>query len=130
MQTAFTIDKFATRGSGVRIGGDGRDSALWHYLPSFSPSVLRVFHTEYTEEAHAELAKCKALSGILAEHSIAKNANKCILVSREAAMWAYARNHTGILLGHCGLSLAQRVDSTQAIVSSIEQGPRTPKLFV
>lgn len=129
LQTAYTIDKFAGRGSGVRIS-KGKDSSLWHYLPRLSPSILRVVHLDYTEEAPAEMAKCKALSGVLCEDPLTSNAYKCILVSREAAIWAFAGNHTGIVLGRCGLSLGQGVSSPKAIVNTIEQGPSTSKIFV
>lgn len=76
---------------------------------------------DYNEEASAELVKCKALSGILCEEPLANNANKCILVSREAALWTYAGNYPHGLLGRCALSLAKGIDSPQTIVSNLEK---------
>ena len=79
LHTAFTIDRYASCGSSVRVSGEGRDNSLWHYLHQLNPSIIRVFHTDYSEDAHANLVKCKALSGILCEDPLASNANRCIL---------------------------------------------------
>lgn len=119
MQKAFIFDKFAARGSGVREQSDGRDTSLMHYLPSLSPSIIRVIHLEYSEEAQAELLKCKALSWVLTEDGLATNANKCILISREAALYAFASNYTGHVLCHCAAFISEGVTDPSVIASSL-----------
>lgn len=119
MQKAYIFDRFAARGSGVRVQTDGRDASLTHYLPSLSPSFIRVIHLEYSEEAQAELIKCKALSGILTEDGLANNANKCILISREAAMYTFAGNYTGHVLSHCATAMSKGVTNPSVIANSL-----------
>ena len=113
MQTAFPIDRYAARGRGVRISSEGRDNSLWQYLHQLDPSIVRVFHMDYSQDAHAKLVKCKALSGLLCDYPLTLNINKCILVSREAAMWAFTTNYPHALLGRTSLSLAQGINSPQ-----------------
>lgn len=119
LQTAFVIDNFASRKGGVRVSSAGRDTSLWYYLPRLDPSIIRVFHTDYTEEARGELLMSKALSGLLCVDPIASNANKCILVNREAALWAFAGNYPHGLLGHCALSLSQGINDPLAISDNL-----------
>lgn len=119
LQIAHQIDKFAARGGGARGPSEGRDTSLWNYIPSLNPSIVRVFHLEYSEEAHAELAKCKILSSYLCEDPLTSNANKCILVNREAALYTFAGKYAGTLLQRCAHSLALGIDDPKAIVESL-----------
>lgn len=133
LQTAFAVDKFAMREGGTRPISEGRDASLWHYIPRLRADVVRVFHLEYSEEAHTELLKCKALSAVLSEDSLASNINKCILVCREAAMYCFAGKHPGSLLMHCALSQAQGISEPSDIVKSLGKRPASntlsPELF-
>ena len=121
LQSAIQIDAFATRKGGIREQSSGRDSSLWHYLPCFNAQVLRVVHLEYDEEAIGELAVCKALSTSLCDEPLAQNANKCILVSREAAVYTFAGKFEGHVLSRCALSLSRGVEEHKSIVDTIGQ---------
>ena len=83
------------RVGGTRPKSEGRDASLWHYLPNLRVDIVRVFHTDYSETAFAELLKCKALSVVLSDEPLASNINKCILVGREAALYCFTNNHRG-----------------------------------
>ena len=74
---------------------EGRDASLWHYIPALRADIVRVFHLDYSEIAYAELLKCKAPSAVLSKDPLASNVNKCILVSRKAAMDCFAGKHPG-----------------------------------
>ena len=81
---------------------------------------------DYSQDAHAKLVKCKALSGLLCDNPLTLNINKCILVSREAAMWSFTANYPHALLGRTALSLAQGINSPQTITDNLlssVQGP-------
>ena len=119
LQAAFMIDKFAARIGGVRGLSEGRDTSLMHYIHSLSPSILRVFHLDYSEDSHAEILKCKVLSNILCEDPVANNANKCILVNRDAALYVFAGSYTGHILSHCAASMSQGVNCPRTITDTI-----------
>lgn len=123
MQNAFEVDKFAMREGGTRPLSEGRDASLWHYIPALRADIVRVIHTEYSKGAQTELMKCKALSAILSDNSLASNINKCILVNREAALYCFAGKHPNSVLGHCALSQAQGINEASAITESL--GKRT-----
>ena len=118
---------------GTRTKSEGRDASLWHYLPNLRADIVRVFHTDYSEIAFAELLKCKALSGVLSDEPLASNINKCILVGREAALYCFTGKHRGSILGHCALSQAQGINDPNDIVQSLGQKPASktmsPALF-
>ena len=119
MLGAYQIDRFASRGGGVQSPSQGRDSALTYYLPKFSPSILKVFHVDYNTEAEGDLVICKALSSVLYESSLTSNANKCILVKREAALYAFGSNYTGRIMAQCALAASQGIEDAQQIVERL-----------
>ena len=119
LQGAYQIDRFASRGGGVRSPSQGRDSALRHYLPKLSPSILKVFHVDYNAEAEGDLVICKALSSVLCENSLTSNANKCILVKREAALFAFGSNYTGRIMAQCALAASQGIEDAQQIAERL-----------
>ena len=97
----------------------GRDSSLLHYLPTLPSSIIHVIHLDYSSEAQAELMKCKALSRVLCDDPLTTNANKCILVAREAALYTFVGNYTGHVLTHCSTSLSQGINSPRRITQSL-----------
>ena len=118
----------------TRPKSEGRDAALWHYIPSLRADIVRVFHLDYSEIAHAEILKCKALSAVLAEDPLASNINKCIMVAREAALFCFTGGkHPGFILGHCAISQAQGVHEPGGICQSLGENPASktlsPELF-
>ena len=127
MQGAYQIDRFASRGGGVRSPSQGRDAALSYYLPKLSPSIIRVFHVDYNTEGEGDLVICKALSSVLCESSLTGNANKCILVKREAALYAFGSNYTGRIMARCALAASQGIEDAQQIAEQLGdsaiQGP-------
>ena len=125
MQTAFQVDKFAMRTGGTRAPSTGRDSALWHYLPYFNDTLVRVAHMEYSENGHAELLKAKALSGILSEDSLTLNANKVILVNREAALYSFCGKKEDGILAHCALSLGAGIEDNKKIANTLGETSKT-----
>ena len=100
------MDKFAMCIGGTRPKFEGQDASLWHYLPNLRANIVQVFHMDYSETAFAKLLKCKALSIVLSKEPLASNINKCILVSRETAIYCFIGKHPGSILGHCALSQA------------------------
>ena len=119
LQTAIQVDQFAGRKGGVRSASSGRDSSLWHYLPCFNSDVMRVVHLDYSSEAVAELAKCKALSACLCDDPLTLNANKCILVSRDAAVLTFGGHYSGNLLATCALALGSGEEDPAKIAQRI-----------
>ena len=121
------------REGGTRPKSEGRDAALWHYIPRLRADIVRVFHLDYSEIAHAELLKCKAFSALLAEDPLSSNINKCIMVAREAALYCFTGKHPGSILGHCAISQAQGVNEPGEIIQSLGEKPASktlsPKLF-
>ena len=104
------------QGGGTRPKSEGRDAALWNYIPSLRATIVRVFHLDYSEIAHPELLKCKALSAVLAADPLASNINKYIMVAREAALYCFMGKHPGSILGHCAISQAQGVNEPSEIL--------------
>ena len=47
---------------------EGKDAALWHYLPSFNADIIWVVHMDFSKDAHAKIWKFRALSAILAKN--------------------------------------------------------------
>lgn len=109
MQAAIQIDQFAGRRGGVRGQATGRDSSLWHYLRCFNSQVLRVAHLDYDAEAFAEISICKALSASLCDEPLNPSANKCILVSRDAAVYTFCGKFEGQVLSKCVVALSRGV---------------------
>lgn len=121
MQDAIQIDSFAGRKGGARGQTLGRDSSLWHYLRCFNSQVLRVVHVDYCAEAVAELSVCKALSASLCDEPLNPSANKCILVSREAALYTFAGRFEGQVLSKCAVALGRGVTDPKMILPTIGQ---------
>lgn len=113
------MDAFAGRKGGTRAPSTGRDSSMWHYLRHFNSEVVRIVHMEYSDEAAAELLKCKVLSASLCEDPITLNANKCILISRQAAIYTFGGKYQGHLLSRCAVALAAGAEDPAAILPSI-----------
>lgn len=126
------MDRFAGRKGGSRntegTEGTSKDSSMWHYLPSFNEEMIRIIHNDFTPNAGAEMCKCRALSTILAEHPLAANAHKYILVNREAAIYSFGDKGAGSLLGYCGLSLGQGITQKEDIVAQIGEKPSIKSL--
>lgn len=74
---------------------------------------------EYSDEARAELAKCKALSITLCDSPLTSNANKCILVSREAALYSFAASYTEHVLTRAAASLFKGESNPSAVASTL-----------
>lgn len=74
---------------------------------------------EYSDEAHAELAKAKVLSMALSEHPLTTNANKCILVNREAALYIFAGGYTEHVLTRAAASIFKGESNPSAIASTL-----------
>ena len=117
------MDWFASRKGGSWKEGEGKDAALWHYLPSFNANMIWVVHMHFSAEAHAEMWKCRALSAVLAEEPMAHNNHKCILVNREAAIYSFGDKEAGSILGFCGLSLGQNISDAKDIALRIGDKP-------
>lgn len=103
---------------------------MWHYILALRADIVRVFHLEYSEIAYAELLKCKALSAVLSEDSLASNLNKCIMVSREAAKYCFAGKHPGSVLGHCAISQAHGVQDPSDILETLGEKPASKTLTI
>ena len=117
------MDWFASRKGGSRKEGEGKDVALWHYLPIFNADMIWVVHMDFSAEAHAEMWKYRALSAVLAEEQMAHNTHKCILVNREAAIYSFGDKEAGSILGFCDLSLGQNISDAKDIVLRIGDKP-------
>ena len=128
MQTAFQVDKFAMRTGGTRDPSSGRDSALWRYLPYFNSSIIRVAHLDFSNNGHAEILKCRALSGVLCEESIIANVNKVILVNRQAALYCFCGKKEDSILAQCGLSLDRGVKDPKMILNTLGESSKTLSL--
>ena len=113
------MDRFASRKGGSRKEGEGKDAALWHYLPSFNANIIWVVHMDFLEDAHAKFWKCRELSAVLWRKSLAQNSHKCILVNREAAIYSFGDKKVGSILGFCGLSLGKGISDAKAIALHI-----------
>lgn len=118
---AWPIDSFAGRKGGVRGPSEGRDTALWHYLHAFSSGVIKVIHLNFSTDGHADLLKAKALSQILCQDPITSNANKCILVERQSALYTFGGSYPGSILSRSAISLALGINSPSAIAASLGQ---------
>ena len=115
---------------GTRLKSKGRDASLWHYIPTLRAAIVRVFHLDYSEIAYAKLLKYKALREILLKDPLASNVNKCILVSREAAMYCFSGKHPGSILGHYAISQAHGVKEPSDIVETLRQKPTSKTLSI
>lgn len=113
------------RTGGTREPSSGRDSALWHYLPYFNSSIIRVAHLDFSNNGHAEILKSRALSGVLCEESLASNINKVILVNREAALFSFCGKKEDSILAQCGLSLGRGVDDPHRIANTLGESSKT-----
>lgn len=74
---------------------------------------------EYSDEAHAELAKSKVLSMALCDHPLTSNANKCILVYRQAAMYTFGGGYIEHVLTRTGASVFKGKTNPSAIASTL-----------
>lgn len=80
-------DNFLGRGSGSRAHTEEsrKDTALAHYLKMLDKEVFCVFHSIFSEKPDLPLFALKILSKFLGPSPIQFNANKVMLIERNAA---------------------------------------------
>ena len=78
-----------------------------------------VVHNDFSRDANVELKKCKAFCGILWEDPLTTNANKCILIHKQAAICTFAKKYKRHVLSRCALLLSQNIDNPSLITDRI-----------